>query len=632
MCGIAGLVDDGTPEEDIRAQLCALIRPLIGRGPDGDGAFADSGIGLAHSRLAIVDLSERGRQPLANEDETVWVVCNGEIYNHRELRRDLEGRGHVFRSGSDCEVLVHLYEEHSDAPEQVPKQLRGMFAFALWDVRRRRLLLGRDRLGIKPLFYHEHDGLLVFGSTVDAVVGHRNVPAQLDWTSIYEYLLLLSVPGPSTVYQGVRHLPPGSLLVREGGHSRLLTYWRVEDCAQGRIGDEKEAVQKLEAALSDSATVHLEADVEVGAFLSGGLDSGLVTAFAQAGAGFPLQSFCATFPGEPVDEGPWAAETASRLGTRHSTLPVRSGFLDGLDEAVAAMDQPLALTSALSLFHLSRLARQHVKVVLTGDGGDELFAGYRRHRPYLPSAQVLRSLPIWSWRPLARTVDALIPSRLAAHAPLLSKARNAFGALLRDEALSYVPRLYVQEPDTALGMLPHDARPGVDRDRYRDRIRAILTRMPSSDSVTRMLLLDLQTSLSDEMLTKVDRMTMAHALEARVPLLDPAVIEVALSWRNRTGQNETDTKRPLRCLAESRLGTNIASRPKSGFNSPLQRWLTSEPITQQQIRTRQRAATILDPSAWDSLIQGGPAAAGAVPLFAGLVLETWAKQRRVSAG
>jgi len=594
----------------------------------------EPGLALGHRRLSIIDLSERGAQPMCNEDGTVWLTFNGEIYNCRQLRERLE-RAHVFRSTSDSEVLVHLYEDCAGDPARFLDDVRGMFAFAIWDRSRQRLLLARDRLGIKPLVYHRSQSWLAFASDVDALTACPDVPRRIDWTSVEEYLTLLTVPGPATLFRDVQWLPPGSMLVVERGMSREIRYWQLEPASEP-VGDASEADRLVEEALAEAVELHLVADVEVGAFLSGGVDSGLVTALATERGGSGLQTFSATFPGESIDEGPWARDAAQRLSARHTEYAVTSGFLDDIDAIVAAMDQPLALPSAVSLFHLSRLARNRVKVAVTGDGGDEVFGGYNRHRPFPAPARAAEWIPSGARPSVGRLGTALLVPPLRARSRALGSAYLLSRALARDEAELYVPRLYCLAPEAARALLPSDAAASVEPDRYVDRVRRIFGRVRRADPLSRLLHVDLETSLVDEMLTKTDRMGMAWGLELRVPMLDHRVVESGMRIAGRLKRKGDVGKLPLRRLVGGRLGPDTASRGKHGFSPPLARWLRADAATRgrfERLWDTALGASVLDAGALRAMrgrFDAGDDSVGR-GLFAALVLALWAEQRGVHA-
>ncbi len=635
MCGIAGIYqwEGGTPEREVIQRMTAR---LAHRGPDGEGLHVGTGVALGHRRLAIIDLSERGAQPMANFRGDVWLTFNGEIYNYRELRRRLENEGARFRTDSDSETILHLYEAYGDVINGFLNELRGMFAFAIWDERRQRLLVARDRLGIKPLFYHIGADFLAFASELSALTEHPEVPRRMDWTSLFDYLTLLTIPTPHTIFQDVHVLQPGHVLVAEHGKTRSFPYWRLEDAMTQPLTNAQEADEELESVLAEATRLHLIADVEVGAFLSGGIDSGLVVALATEQGAAGIQTFAATFPGEEVNEGPWAREAAQRLGTQHTEFAVSAGFLESIEDIAQYFDQPMAITSAVSLYHLSRMARQRVKVVLTGDGGDELFAGYQRHRPYPAPLKAAGWMPEGARPVVGRLGVRALPEWARRHSSALKKAHGVAAQLARDETSLYIPRLYYWAPEAALNLLPRDVWPQVNTERYGARVRSILARCPSPDKLTRMLFVDLHTSLVDEMLTKVDRMTMAHGLEARVPLLDHKVVELGMRISGALKRQGEKGKLPLRRLVASRLGRETAERGKYGFNSPLEAWLRDDHQTRTQFNDLwpQAAATqAFEAKALDAARAGFDKNQGvsAMNLFTLLTFGLWAGPRGVSA-
>jgi asparagine synthase (glutamine-hydrolysing) len=633
MCGIAGIYEwQGV--SSVERDVSLMTRALARRGPDGSGVRAEPGVALGHRRLSIIDLSERGRQPMTNEDGTIWLTFNGEIYNHAALRRTLEARGHIFSSATDSEVLLHLYEDGASDPARWLREVRGMFAFAIWDAPRKQLLLARDRIGIKPLFFYRDAGAIVFASELDALVASSRVPRRIDWTSLFEYLQLLTIPEPNTVYEGVHALDPGCALIVEPSDTRWVRYWSLDDTPDAVIDTAEEADAALEATLGDTIALHLQADVDVGAFLSGGIDSSLVSAIAAQRHDRPLRTFAATFPGEAVDEGLWARRAADVLGTNHTEYAVTEGFLEGVEDMAAATDQPLALTSALSLFHLSRRARQDVKVVLTGDGGDELFGGYSRHHAYPALPFGLNTLPFAARRQIGRVAGELAPLAPLRMAGISAKTAALATALVRDETDLYLPRVFVRPAAAAASLMPADARGKVIAERYSERVRRTFARCRATDPLTRRLYVDVHTSLVDEMLTKVDRMTMSAGLEARVPLLDHHVVELAMRIQAPVLREGALTKGPLRRLVERRLGRDIAYRPKSGFNSPLASWLQNEPSTLRKLDElwpEVEGSGFFDVTAARALrreLRMNPARVSS-SIFALVVFSVWARQRKL---
>jgi asparagine synthase (glutamine-hydrolysing) len=562
MCGIAGILREPGQRVD-PADLRSLAGALAHRGPDAEGFHADGNLGLAHRRLSILDLTPAGHQPMCNEDGSVWVVYNGQLFDFAPLRDRLEGRGHVFRSRTDTEVLVHLYEEKGC---DLLAEVDGMFAFALWDARRRRLLLARDRLGIKPLVYAEGPGGLVFASELRALLALPWMRRDLDELGIVRYLYQASVPGEASVLRGIRKLPPAHRLIAEDGRTRIERYWALpEDPADG--GSFDEAAAQLEARLASAVRSHLVADVPVGAFLSGGLDSTAVTRAAARLAGPALQTFSARFADARADEGPHAAEVAAALGTVHHELALGPELFASLPEVIEAADEPFAVASALALHRLARFARERVKVVLTGDGADELLAGYPwRHEPEIGRGSRPGSL----LRALGLTAARSLRGSRAGGPSLAAQLASRGLRLLRrpDERYAEVVDIFTPEEMEAL---VEPAAADLAREAWRTNPVRVRYAAGGGDEVNRRLRADFATTLVDEMLTKVDRMTMAAGLEARVPFLDRGLVEWAFRLPGRHKVRGPGKRVLRRALAPS--FPRAAARPKHGFDVPLGPWL-----------------------------------------------------------
>jgi len=564
VCGIAGILrEPGQPVDP--ADLRALAGALAHRGPDDEGFHTDGNLGLAHRRLSILDLTAAGHQPMCNEDGSVWVVYNGQLFDFAPVRDRLEAKGHVFRSRTDTEVLVHLYEERGcDLVDEVD----GMFAFALWDARRRRLLLARDRVGIKPLVYAETPGGLVFASELRALLALPWLPRDVDDLGVVRYLYQSTVPGEASVIRGIRKLPPAHRLIAEGGRTRIERYWSLEEGPAADGGSLEAAADELEARLESAVRTHLVADVPVGAFLSGGLDSLAVTRAAVRVAGPGLQTFSARFADERADEGPHAAEVAAVLGTVHHEVLIGPELGSTLPEVIEAGDEPFAVASALALHRLARFARERVKVVLTGDGADELLAGYPwRHEPEIGRgsrpAALLRALGMTAARSLrgSRAGGPGLPAQLA----------SRVSRLLRRPAERYAEVVGLFTPEE-MQALVEPAAAALAREAWRTNpVRARYADGGGSDEVNRRLRADFATTLVDEMLTKVDRMTMTAGLEARVPFLDRRLVEWAFRLPGRHKVRGLGKRVLRRALAAS--FSRAAARPKHGFDVPLGPWL-----------------------------------------------------------
>lgn len=566
MCSIAGAwgeLDLETKHNTAKALGVALAH----RGRNGYDCYIDSKVILTHNRLSIIDLSDNGTQPLYNEDKTVVLICNGEIYNYKTLRSQLLGRGHTFSSASDSEVILHLYEENRDNPERLLNSLTGMFAFAIWDTSKQQLFLSRDRIGIKPLYYSYINGILAFASEVKPLSLCKIVSSDIDYTSVYEYFLMGSIPAPNTLYQHIKCLDAGHYLLASNNEIKIKQYWDIPHI-QGKWKNTAHITDTVETLLSDIVKEHMVADVPVGTFLSAGVDSSIISFFAakhQSG----ISSFTASFPGEPEDEGEIAQLTAKRLGTTHHNHILKGNFFDKFEEQFLHIDQPFGIASALSLGRIANKANEHVKVVLSGDGGDELFGGYKRHSiPLQPS--FLKAIPTPFQNSFLKIASTITRKKS------LEKLREN---MLLKESTIFLERTATSLPHVALSFISQDLHNKIDLGRYQQRIDAMFNKCPSTDKLNRILYVDMKTTLVDEMLTKCDRFTMANGIEGRVPLLDHRMVELAFSIPGKEKRNETTDKIPLRSILAKNLGKELAYREKTGFNSPLKKWLKSDKYT-----------------------------------------------------
>jgi asparagine synthase (glutamine-hydrolysing) len=557
MCGIAGWMGaaPGNGAPSALERMCNAIRH---RGPDEDGYFLAPEIALGMRRLSIIDVVG-GRQPVANEDESVFAVFNGEIYNYRELRRQLRLRGHDLTSRGDSETIVHLYE---DEGEGLVHQLRGMFALAIWDSRRHRLLLARDRLGIKPLYYWSAPERIVFASELRAFLALPDFPRTLDRRAVGQYLTFGYVPDPQSVFQGVRKLPPGHVLTRDrDGQISLTCYWSPVRIQQQAI-EEGEAIEELQRLLNDSIACHLESDVPLGAFLSGGMDSSAVVGLMSRLVDQPVRTFSIGFGEAEFNEAPHAAEVAKALGTEHTELIVRPDVDALVEGVVRSFDEPFGDSSALPTYLVARLARQQVTVALSGDGGDELFAGYTRYRELLGRTE-LRPAAL---RAIIRAVARTLPHATLGRNRLLDLGRTRWGRY----AATIATPAGIDDGGVAL--------PDIDDDL--GELDALIERWTRDtagrDFVTQMMLVDLQSYLPGDILTKVDRMSMAVSLEARVPLLDHTIVEFALSLPRHLTMHDGESKWLLRRAVSGVVPQSVFERPKQGFAVPLRHWFRRE--------------------------------------------------------
>ena len=549
MCGIVGLV--ATPwQADAEAALGALFT----RGPDAQKLATEGEAILGTARLRIIDLAG-GEQPMPNEDRTIWVVFNGEIYNYRELTAELKARGHRFSSASDTEVLLHLYEEHG---ERCVEPLRGMFAFAIWDAPRRSLLLGRDRLGIKPLYYAATADGLLFGSELKALLQSPWLSRRVDRRGLVAYLRYGYVPDPHSILEGVTKLPPGHTLRVEDGRPGIpRPYWKPTTFF-GRprpLQREDDAAAELWARIEDSVRAHLVSDVPVGAFLSGGLDSSTVVAIMAGAAGAPIETFSVGFREDRYNELPYARRVAEWCGTSHHELLVEPGDLKVLDELLAGFDEPFADSSAIPTYLVSRLARQHVKVVLSGDGGDEILAGYERYqvdhrRRWLG---VLGDLHLGA--PL-RALSGVLP---------VGGGKNILRNLSWPRTRRYLESMSLFREDALREAFASAPLEPYELDGFAD---------PDLDPLSRLQDLDMKSYLPGDILTKVDRMSMANSLEARVPLLDHPLVEFACSLPPDLRIRGGTTKYLLKHVLRGRVPADVLTRAKQGFAVPLESWFS----------------------------------------------------------
>ena len=561
MCGIAGYLHLDRERPVDGALLRRMTRTLVHRGPEDEGYYTDGPVALGMRRLRIIDLAG-GRQPITNEDGSVWIVFNGEIYNFPELRRDLERR-HQFRTQSDTEVIVHLYEEQG---ADCVRALRGMFAFALWDARRRRLLLARDHVGKKPLYYAHTRDTLWFGSEIKALLAAPAVSRTLDVAALDDYLALGYVPAPRSIFAGIHKLPPASVLQMSGRDTTVQRYWRLDWTPNGPR-DERTAIDGLRERLDDAVRDRLIADVPLGAFLSGGVDSTAVVWLMRQARAEPPKTFSIGFDDPRYDELPYAREVARALGTEHYEQVVKPDAFALLPDLVEHFDEPFADASALPTFLVSRLARQHVTVALSGDGGDEAFAGYERYRKmYLLGRIRALLLGAPGARAAARLAQALPIAARRAHRLNGVLARAALPALER-----YVAMIGLCTPDVRAALA---APPGTARAYATPRALEQAWREAATlDPIRRLQAVDTETYLPDDILVKVDRASMAVSLEARAPLLDVRLLEYAASLPTPLKHRRGVSKWVLRRVLSGHVPATVLSRPKQGFAMPLAQWL-----------------------------------------------------------
>ena len=562
MCGICGLVSlDGATAPD-PAALAAMNESLVHRGPDSEGSLIDGPCGLAMRRLSIIDLAG-GDQPIGNEDGRLQVIQNGEIYTYRELMDELRGQGHTFTTHCDTEVLVHLYEERG--PDFV-QALRGMFAIAIWDGRHGRLVLSRDRFGIKPLYYRVADGQLSFASELKALLRQPGFSREIDPSALEAFLAFNSIPAPLTIFSEARKLPAGHTLVAEGGEVELRRYARPTPVSaeQVRTEPEEALAEELRGRLRDSVRAHLVSDVPVGVLLSGGIDSAMLTALAAAESGYRVSTFSIGFEEQSFDELELARLVAKRYGTDHHELVLRPDAVELLPRLVEAFDEPFGDSSALPTYLVSQLASDTVKVVLSGEGGDELFGGYYTYVADRLAPRVGRAAP------LIRPLVERLPSSSGRVSFDYKAKRFVRGAHLppveRHHAWKEIFSLDAQDE---LLSSPRTTDP-------LDVYRARYVETEGSQGLARLQDLDLGIYLVDDLLVKTDRASMAHSLEARVPFLDSVVAELALALETKQKVRGFSKKRLLRRAAAPLLPKEIIRGRKRGFSIPVAAWLRGD--------------------------------------------------------
>ncbi|MFF0065240.1 asparagine synthase (glutamine-hydrolyzing) [Streptomyces sp. NPDC005279] len=564
MCGVAGIVSTSPPDPGHVKEMCRLIAH---RGPDGEGYHVDAHAALGMRRLAIIDVAG-GDQPVYNEDGTVAAVFNGEIYNFVELRDRLVARGHRFTTGSDTEVLVHLYEDHG---EDLVEHLRGMFAFAIWDAARRRLLLARDRVGKKPLYYRQAGASLAFASELKALVADPSVSRELDPVALHHYLTYQYVPAPWSIYRGIRKLPPGHLLVWQDGEARLRRYWKL-DFTPRPMGSEREAAERARQLLLDATRVRMVSERPLGAFLSGGIDSSAVVAAMARLSDRPVKTFCIGFDDQRYDERSYAASVARRYGTdHHEFVVVGSSALEVLPTVARHFDEPFADSSAIPSFFVAELSRRHVTVVLNGDGGDECFGGYRR---YAFMKRVGRMQPPKRLRGvLDRIGSALAQADTTPRLRRIGRGIRLLGETPQHRYASLMSHFSGEGKNALYTDAQHEQVAGIDSN---DLIRHVFDTSAADEDVNRLMDVDVNTYLPGDLLVKVDITTMAHSLEARSPFLDHHLMEWAAGLPGGWKVDGQVTKALLKKAMVPWLPSELLHRPKAGFGVPLADWLRCE--------------------------------------------------------
>ena len=570
MCGITGwaTLDSHTPPfNGAKELLHAMCERMVHRGPDSEGLFVTNGAALGMRRLAIIDLVT-GEQPVFNEDRSVAVVLNGEIYNYRELRDDLAKRGHSFRSASDTEVLPHLYEEYGD---RMVDELNGMFAFALWDSRRRRMLIARDRFGEKPLYWGVFDKTLVFASEPKVLLAHPSVHPALNLQALRQYLSFDYVPAPLSIYKGINKLPAAHKLVLEDGRVEVSSYWQLNYQTTSPVPSEEDAAEQLRTLLADSVRMRLVSDVPLGVLLSGGVDSSAIAALAVRASSEAVKTFSISFAETSFDESAYARGVAKFLGTDHHEERLSANLAANLVSEIGAwMDEPFSDPSLVPTYLLSRFTRKHVTVALGGDGGDEIFAGYPMYAGHQWAAiyeKVPKFLRTGIVEPLIRSLPVKTKNLSFDY-----KAMKFVTGVKYDTVARHHIWFGSFTPEEQQQLLTRDAIAETDDDIYRQ-AREMMSECGQQDLVKSMQNLDTRLYLAEDILTKVDRASMAVSLEVRAPFLDHRVAEFAASLPSSYKLRRHKTKYILKKAVDEMLPRFVTRRGKKGFGVPVAEWL-----------------------------------------------------------
>ncbi len=568
MCGIVGVVDLRGPGEISRALVHRMNETQFHRGPDEGGLHMEAGVGFGHRRLSIIDLAT-GQQPLFNEDGSVVVVFNGEIYNYQELIPELQAAGHRFKTRSDTEVIVHAWEQWG---AHCVVRFRGMFAFALWDRNQQTLFMARDRLGVKPFYYaHLRSGKLIFGSELKSLVAHPELERDIDPFAVEEYFALGYVPEPRTIYKSARKLPPGHVLVQRRGESLATPkeYWQPRFTLDNPIS-EADAKSELVERLKESVRLRMISEVPLGAFLSGGVDSSAVVAMMAGVSNGPVNTCSIAFADAAFDESAFAEKVARRYKTEHYVERVESNDFDLIDTLASLYDEPYADSSAIPTYRVCQLARKKVTVALSGDGGDESFGGYRRYRMHLMEERLRAALPLGIRKPAFGLLGALYPK--ADWAPRMFRAKSTFQALARDSVEGYFHSVSILRDDMRSQLFSASFRAQLAGYNAVQVFKQHAANAQTDDPLALVQYLDLKTYLVGDINTKVDRASMAHSLEVREPLMDHPLVDWLGTLPSSLKVRGQESKYLLKKSMESYLPHEIMYRPKMGFAVPLAEW------------------------------------------------------------
>jgi len=584
MCGICGFY--GFEDRTILKRMCDVIKH---RGPNDSGIYLDKNIGLGNRRLSIIDVAG-GHQPIHNENESIWVTYNGEIYNYLEIKEDLEARGHQFYTNTDTETLVHAYEEFG---ENCLQKFRGMFAFALWDADKKQVFLARDRLGIKPLYYYFDGERLIFGSEIKSIL-QCGVPRRLDYNALHSYLSYRFVQGDSTIFHNIKKLPPGHLMLCGDKGVDVREYWDLKMAPQKNSEDYY--LQQLKGSLKESVKLRLMSEVQLGAYLSGGIDSSTIVAIMSSLLDEPIKTFSVGFGDPNFDEFEYAQAIADHFGTEHHEFLVEPNAMELFPNIIWHFEEPIADPALFPTYILSEKAKKHVTVVLTGEGGDELFAGYEQYKimalsekygRFLPKVIKTKAVPV-----VGEKMPSFIRDKLFRYSSLLGeegiKRFSKYMSTLEDKGLSYLRLISVFDEEESRGIYTDTAKNEIIRNLAEELNKVYFKDYRKNELLNRLLYLEIKTSLQEHLLMKVDKMTMAHSIEARVPLLDHVVADLSTSLPQDLKLRGSTDKYILRKAAAELLPKKIINRKKQRFFVPIHTWLGGE--------SKEYAMQILDSS------------------------------------
>jgi asparagine synthase (glutamine-hydrolysing) len=569
MCGICGIYNFKNQQSVSLNLLKAMLDTMVHRGPDDDGFYASGSVGLGHRRLSIIDLGG-GHQPMTNEDETVWVVFNGEIYNFEELQEDLVKKGHIFKTRSDTEAIIHLYEE---VGEKCFQYLRGMFAIALWDGRAKKLLLARDRVGKKPLFYFYDGDSIAFASEIKAILEVPHIPREIDIEALSDYFSFLYVPVPKSIFKHIRKVRPGHYVVVSDNGIREVEYWDIRFARTLDLTEDQWCEKVLEV-YREAVRIRLISDVPLGAFLSGGMDSSSVVALMSQAKGKPVLTSSIGFDEQDFNELDYAREIATLFNTNHHEKIVRPDAVGIIEKLAWHYDEPFADSSAVPTYYVSKVARENVTVALSGDGGDENFAGYRRYYFDQRENRLRAFLPLRIRRPIFGTLATIYPK--ADWAPRVFRGKATFESLACSPIEGYFHSVSAFRPSLKAKLLHPDVKQTLNGYNSLEVLRYYYEKADTHDPLSRIQYVDIKTYLTDDILTKVDRASMANSLEVRAPILDHKFMELIATIPSSMKLQGRMGKYIFKKALKDVLPEEILYRKKMGFAVPLARWFRHE--------------------------------------------------------